>query len=69
MVEKKVGLRSTQWQVVGLVSHGPTECGLTPVTYTKLEAALPWIRKTLQLEHQQFKSHRRESKVSNKANL
>ena len=68
MVEKKVGLRSTQWEVVGLVSHGPTECGLTPVTYTKLEAALPWISRTLQLE-QQFKSHRRESKVSNKANL
>ena len=68
MVEKKVGLRSTQWEVVGLVSHGPTECGLTPVTYTKLEAALPWISRTLQLE-QQVKSHRRESKVSNKAIL
>ena len=68
MVEKKVGLRSTQWEVVGLVSHGPTECGLTPVTYTKLKAALPWISRTLQLE-QQVKSHRRESKVSNKAIL
>ena len=65
MVEKK---RSSQWQVVGLVSHGPTECGLTPVTYTKLEAALPWISKTLQLD-QQFNSNSRKSKVSNKGNL
>jgi len=40
------GMDSTteaHWQVVGLVSHGPTECGLTPVTYTKLDIALPWI--------------------------
>ena len=41
---------STQWQVVGLVSHGPTECGLTPVTYAKLEAALPWINRMLELD-------------------
>ena len=69
MVEKKVlGFRSNQWQAVGLVSHGPTECGLTPVTYTKLEAALPWISKTLQFD-KKIKEYRRESNVPNKENL
>ena len=69
MVEKKkvLGLRSDQWQVVGLVSHGPTECGLTPVTYTKLEKALPWISKTLLLD-QKFNQYRRASYVPNKGN-
>ena len=44
MLEKKMeSTTEAQWQVVGLVSHGPTECGLTPVTYTKLDIALPWI--------------------------
>ena len=44
MLDKKmVSTTEAQWQVVGLVSHGPTECGLTPVTYTKLDSALPWI--------------------------
>ena len=44
MLDKKTGSTTeAQWQVVGLVSHGPTECGLTPVTYTKLDIALPWI--------------------------
>jgi len=68
MVEKKLGFRSTQWQVVGLVSHGPTECGLTPVTYTKLEAALPWITKTLRFD-QKFNRHRKESNLPNIENL
>ena len=69
MVEKKVlGFRSNQWQVVGLVSHGPTQCGLTPVTYTKLEAALPWISKTLQFD-KKINQYRRESNVPNKGNI
>ena len=69
MVEKKVlGFRSNQWHVVGLVSHGPTECGLTPVTYTKLEAALPWISKTLQFD-KKINQYKRESNVPNKGNI
>ena len=68
MVERKVGFRSTHWQVVALVSHGPSECGLTPVTYTKLEAALPWITKTLQFD-QKLNRHRKESILINKENL
>ena len=31
------------WVVVGLVSHGPRECGATPVTYSRLETAMPWV--------------------------
>ena len=50
MSENRVGSGSSKWQVVGLVSHGPTECGLTPVTYAKVEAALPWINKILELD-------------------
>ena len=50
ILENRVGLGSPQWQVVGLVSHGPTECGLAPVTYAKVEAALPWINKILELD-------------------
>ena len=50
MLDNRVSSGASQWQVVGLVSHGPTECGLAPVTYAKVGAALAWINKILELD-------------------
>ena len=50
MLDNRVSSGASQWQGVGLVSHGPTGCGLSPVTYTKVEPVLPWINKILELD-------------------
>lgn len=33
-----------RWYLIGIVSTGPAECGLTPVIYHNVSATLPWIR-------------------------
>jgi len=33
-----------RWTLVGIVSTGPSECGLTPVMYHNVVHTLPWIR-------------------------
>ena len=36
-----------RWVVGGLVSHGPSLCGASAVTYTRVEPALPWVLHSL----------------------
>lgn len=37
------------WSLIGIVSTGPAECGLTPVIYHKVQSSLNWILDILQL--------------------
>jgi secreted trypsin-like serine protease len=32
-----------RWYLLGIVSTGPAECGLTPVIYHNVTYTLPWI--------------------------
>ena len=32
-----------RWFLLGIVSTGPAECGLTPVIYHNVTYSLPWI--------------------------
>jgi len=37
-----------RWTIVGIVSTGPAECGVTPVIYHNVITSIPWILQTLQ---------------------
>jgi len=37
------------WSLVGIVSTGPAECGLTPVIYHDVRSSLSWIREIVSL--------------------
>ena len=32
-----------RWHLLGIVSTGPAECGLTPVIYNNVTYSLPWM--------------------------
>jgi len=37
----------SRWTLIGIVSTGPAECGLTPVIYHNVLSSLGWIKRTL----------------------
>jgi len=39
--------RQGRWTLVGVVSNGPSTCGLQPVIFHKIEETLPWIVRTM----------------------
>ena len=39
--------RDGRWTLVGVVSNGPSTCGLQPVIFHKIEETLPWIVRTM----------------------
>lgn len=41
------GTREGRWTLVGVVSNGPSTCGLQPVIFHKIEETLPWIVRTM----------------------
>ena len=41
------GSREGRWTLVGVVSNGPSTCGLQPVIFHKIEETLPWIVRTM----------------------
>jgi len=36
-----------RWTLIGVVSNGPSTCGLQPVIFHKIEETLPWITRTM----------------------
>lgn len=36
-----------RWSLIGIVSTGPAECGLTPVIYHNVPSSLGWIKRTM----------------------
>ena len=38
---------SGSWNILGIVSSGPVECGLTPVLYHNINTSLGWIRSVI----------------------
>ena len=42
---------SGRWTLVGIVSNGPSVCGLQPVVFHKVENSIDWIVKTMQSRH------------------
>ena len=37
-----------RWTLVGIVSNGPSVCGLQPVVFHKVENSIDWIVRTMQ---------------------
>ena len=37
----------SRWTLIGIVSTGPAECGLTPVIYHNVLSSLGWIKRTI----------------------
>ena len=35
------------WTIIGIVSTGPAQCGLTPVIYHNVLSSIHWIRDTI----------------------
>ncbi len=40
-----------RWFLLGIVSTGPAECGLTPVVYHNVTYSLPWILAVMQADN------------------
>jgi secreted trypsin-like serine protease len=40
-----------RWTLVGIVSNGPSICGLQPVVFHKIENSIDWIVKSMQLKY------------------
>ena len=36
-----------RWRIVGIVSTGPAQCGLTPVIYHNVLSSIDWVRQTI----------------------
>lgn len=37
-----------RWSIIGIVSTGPSECGLTPVIYHNVLSSIGWVQSTMQ---------------------
>ena len=35
------------WRIIGIVSTGPAQCGVTPVIYHNVISSIPWIMNTM----------------------
>ena len=51
MVAMETSQGAARWVVVGIVSTGPAQCGLTPVIYHRVTSSLAWLSSILNTQH------------------